>query len=147
MKKPKRVGEAEWKAVESPELTEREFKRMRPASQVVPRVVKASRRARGRPKQDVTKESVSMRLSPTVLDHFRGQGPGWQTRINDFLVTVVDVVGRESMPRTEVTKKLWAYIKRSQLQAPIGKRVPRNVAGGSYIRRGVAVRRLREVKR
>lgn len=117
MKKPKRVGEAEWKAVESPELTEREFKRMRPASQAVPRVVEASRRARGRPKQEITKELVSMRLSPTVLAHFRGQGPGWQTRVNSFLVEFVAIVGGGNMPRTEVTKKLWDYIKRNQLQA------------------------------
>jgi chromatin remodeling complex protein RSC6 len=32
------------------------------------------------------------------------------------------VVGRGPMPRTEVTKKLWAYIKKNRLQDPNNKR-------------------------
>lgn len=32
------------------------------------------------------------------------------------------VVGRGPMPRTEVTKKLWAYIKSRKLQDPKNKR-------------------------
>ena len=32
------------------------------------------------------------------------------------------VVGKGPMPRTEVTKKLWAYIKRKKLQDPKNKR-------------------------
>jgi chromatin remodeling complex protein RSC6 len=32
------------------------------------------------------------------------------------------VVGRGPMPRTEVTKKLWAYIKKNKLQDPKNKR-------------------------
>ena len=33
-----------------------------------------------------------------------------------------DVVGKGPMPRTEVTKKLWAYIKTRKLQDPKNKR-------------------------
>ena len=131
MKRPKRVSEIDWKAVESPELTEREFKRMRPASRVVPKVVEAALRARGRPKQEITKELVSMRLSPTVLAHFRGQGPGWQTRVNSFLGEFVTIVGGRNMPRTEVTKRLWDYIKRNQLQATNIRRSRRINESGS----------------
>jgi uncharacterized protein (DUF4415 family) len=40
---------------------------------------------RGRPKGDANKIPVSIRLSPEVLDHFRGTGPGWQTRIDETL--------------------------------------------------------------
>lgn len=40
---------------------------------------------RGRPKGDANKVPVSIRLSPEVLDHFRGTGPGWQTRIDETL--------------------------------------------------------------
>jgi uncharacterized protein (DUF4415 family) len=40
---------------------------------------------RGRPKSDSPKQAVNLRLDPDVLDHFRGTGPGWQTRINDAL--------------------------------------------------------------
>lgn len=33
------------------------------------------------------------------------------------------VVGNKAMPRTEVTKKLWAYIKKNNLQDPKNKRM------------------------
>ena len=33
--------------------------------------------------------------------------------------TLADVIGSKAMPRTEVTKKLWAYIKRNKLQDKI----------------------------
>lgn len=33
------------------------------------------------------------------------------------------IVGKGSMPRTEVTKKLWAYIKRNKLQDEVNKRM------------------------
>ena len=33
-----------------------------------------------------------------------------------------EVVGKGPMPRTEVTKKLWAYIKKKKLQDPENKR-------------------------
>jgi uncharacterized protein (DUF4415 family) len=31
------------------------------------------------------KDAVSLRLDRAVIDHFRGQGAGWQTRINEAL--------------------------------------------------------------
>jgi uncharacterized protein (DUF4415 family) len=42
----------------------------------------------GRPKAAVTKEMISLRLSPDVLSYFRGTGPGWQTRIDAALKKV-----------------------------------------------------------
>lgn len=39
----------------------------------------------GRPKSANPKEVVNLRLAPDVLEHFRSQGPGWQTRINSAL--------------------------------------------------------------
>ena len=33
-----------------------------------------------------------------------------------------EVVGTKPLPRTEVTKKLWAYIKKNKLQDPKNKR-------------------------
>ena len=36
-----------------------------------------------------TKTLVSIRLSPDVLEHFRADGDGWQTRIDDALRDVV----------------------------------------------------------
>lgn len=112
MKRPKRISVADWNAVRSPALKDRELKGLRPAVQVVPDVVIAARRLRGRPKQAITKELVSMRLSPAVLEHFRGQGPGWQTRINAVLEAVVSV-GTAS--GGEAAKKLLDYIDRNLL--------------------------------
>ena len=36
--------------------------------------------------------------------------------------TLAEVVGSKAMPRTEVTKKLWAYIKKNGLQDKKNKR-------------------------
>ncbi|MFN3779346.1 MAG: BrnA antitoxin family protein [Brevundimonas aurantiaca] len=40
---------------------------------------------RGRPKAEVTKEQVSLRLDRDVLAKWRATGPGWQGRINELL--------------------------------------------------------------
>jgi chromatin remodeling complex protein RSC6 len=37
--------------------------------------------------------------------------------------TLAEVVGAKPMPRTEVTKKLWAYIKKNGLQDKKNKRM------------------------
>lgn len=44
-------------------------------------------RPRGRPAKapEERKEKVTLRLSPDVLAHYRAQGPGWQTRIDETL--------------------------------------------------------------
>lgn len=33
-----------------------------------------------------TKKNVTIRLSQEVIDHFKKDGKGWQTRLNDFLL-------------------------------------------------------------
>lgn len=40
---------------------------------------------RGRPKAEVHKVPVTVRLDPDVVEFFRESGPGWQTRMNDAL--------------------------------------------------------------
>jgi upstream activation factor subunit UAF30 len=35
---------------------------------------------------------------------------------------LAEVVGSKAMPRTEITKKLWAYIKKNKLQDKVNKR-------------------------
>ena len=42
------------------------------------------RRPRG-PQKAPTKQLVSVRLDREVIEHFKAQGPGWQTRMNDAL--------------------------------------------------------------
>ena len=54
-----------------------------------PDLVEAERlgaiRRLGRPKSPAPKEAINIRLDPDVLAHFRADGPGWQSRINDAL--------------------------------------------------------------
>lgn len=85
--KPKRTKKPDPYLVDkdNPEWTEEMFRKARPAAEVVPQVVEAWRRARGRPPKETTKQQVTLRLSPEVLDYFRKQGRGWQTRIDEVL--------------------------------------------------------------
>ncbi len=50
---------------------------------------------RGRPKATITKERITIRLSPDVVDAFRSTGQGWQTRVDtavrDWLKTLSPV--------------------------------------------------------
>jgi uncharacterized protein (DUF4415 family) len=58
--------------------------RVRPAHEVVPDVVAAARRFRGKQRAP-TKRLISMRLDRDVIEEFRATGPGWQSRINEVL--------------------------------------------------------------
>jgi uncharacterized protein (DUF4415 family) len=66
------------------ELTDEHFKRMRPATEVVPEIVAAYRRSRG-PQKAPTKQLISIRLDRDLIEHFRERGAGWQRDINDTL--------------------------------------------------------------
>jgi uncharacterized protein (DUF4415 family) len=39
----------------------------------------------GRPKADATKVPIAIRLSPDVVEYFKGTGAGWQSRIDAAL--------------------------------------------------------------
>jgi uncharacterized protein (DUF4415 family) len=74
------------------ELTDEDFKRMRPASEVLPELFGAKLAAEmlkpkknGRPRSESPKIVTGIRLDPEVLTHFRASGKGWQTRINKVL--------------------------------------------------------------
>ena len=89
-------SQADWDAVsDSPEWTEEDFARARPAREVLPpeffvelEKARAERRGRG-PQKAPTKKLVSLRLSRDVIDYFKAGGPGWQTRIDEALARVV----------------------------------------------------------
>lgn len=51
------------------------------------RAALAKKRKRGQrgPQLAPTKQSVSVRYSPEVLEYFRATGSGWQTRMNEAL--------------------------------------------------------------
>ncbi len=44
----------------------------------------------GRPKSEVTKQPVSIRLSSEVLEYFKSTGKGWQTRMDEVLKAYVN---------------------------------------------------------
>lgn len=72
---------------ENPEWTEEETRRSMPFS-ALPESLQA--KMRGRPKADVTKERITIRLSTEVVERFRRGGRGWQTRMNDALKDWLD---------------------------------------------------------
>ncbi len=68
------------------ELTAADFKRARPAAEVLPKLIgkqAAARllRPRGRPKSPDAKVSISLRIPPETLARWKASGPGWQTRM------------------------------------------------------------------
>ena len=67
------------------DLTDEEWARFRPASEVLPPSLLARLRSPGRPKAEVTKERITIRLSPEVVGAFRASGSGWQTRMDAAL--------------------------------------------------------------
>ena len=69
---------------DNPEWTEEDFKRARPASELPPEILAAFPRTRGA-QAAAKKVPVSIRLSPQVVEYFKAQGPGWQSRIDDVL--------------------------------------------------------------
>jgi uncharacterized protein (DUF4415 family) len=76
--------------VDVPEWTDATFQKARRAKDAIPglfsaKVAEKLLRPRGRPKLERTKQLVSLRLSPDVLQYFRNRGPGWQTRIDETL--------------------------------------------------------------
>ncbi|WP_010189177.1 BrnA antitoxin family protein [Sphingomonas sp. PAMC 26605] len=45
---------------------------------------------RGRPKSEAPKVEVKIRLDAKTVEHLRGSGPGWQTRVNALLGQLVE---------------------------------------------------------
>ena len=70
------------------ELTKEDFKRMRPAKEVVPEIVKAYKEGRLKvrgPQKRPTKVQMTLRLSREVVEFFKSRGKGWQSRMNEAL--------------------------------------------------------------
>lgn len=73
---------------DNPVWTEADFGRARPARAVVPHLVAAYERRRGRP-AGRKKEVISLSVDKDVLAALRATGAGWQTRVNDLLKAAV----------------------------------------------------------
>jgi len=75
------IKQKNWDAVDSPPLSDDLLKKMRPVRELHP---DRPSRLHGHQKSPV-KIPVSIRLSPEVIEHFKSEGKGWQTRINTIL--------------------------------------------------------------
>ena len=82
-------SKADWDEVsESPELSEADFAKAKPARDILPEsffaTIEAQQRDKVTAKED-TQETVSLRLDRDVLAEFRKRGKDWQARINRTL--------------------------------------------------------------
>ncbi len=81
----KRYTARDMRAVsDNPEWTKDDFVRAKTFDEVFPTM----RKGRG-PNRAPTKQQVTLRLSPDVVDYFKAEGPGWQSRIDETLVKIV----------------------------------------------------------
>ncbi|MEO6840138.1 MAG: BrnA antitoxin family protein [Bradyrhizobium sp.] len=87
-KKPragKGYGKKDWDAVsDNPKLTDEQLSKARPFAEVLPELAASIRRGRG-PNKAPTKKLVSLRLSGQVIEKYKADGPGWQSRIDQDL--------------------------------------------------------------
>ena len=110
---------------ENPEWTSEDFRRARPALEVLPKeAVEAIRRYRGQrgPQKRPTKELISLRVDRDVVAAYRATGAGWQTRANEALRVYATKTGFRGRA---------AYAKKASLGT-------RTVRRGGAKRRGVA---------
>lgn len=76
---------------DNPEWTREDMAKSRPAAEVLPQLIGGEaaeellRRGRGRPPKEERKVNQTLRIDPDVLQAYRQQGKGWQTRINEVL--------------------------------------------------------------
>ncbi|MFP4085579.1 MAG: BrnA antitoxin family protein [Desulfobacteraceae bacterium] len=86
MRKDENISQKDLQSVESPPLTDEILARMRPVAESHPEIPS---RVRG-PQKTPTKKSTTIRLNAEVIEFFKAQGNGWQTKINDVLQEYVD---------------------------------------------------------
>src|SRR3954465_1070034 len=70
---------------DNPPLSASMLRKMRPAAEVVPRIVAAAKRGPGRPKTENAKVLISLRLPPDIIAAYKATGEGWQTRMSSAL--------------------------------------------------------------
>jgi uncharacterized protein (DUF4415 family) len=98
MAKGKRIADED-----IPEMTAADFARAKPMRKVMPKVVAAMKRGRGRPKSPAPKARVSLRLDRDVVAAYKATGEGWQSRINDTLAHAIGL--KRDKPRVKAEKR------------------------------------------
>ena len=66
------------------EITSADLKGFRPAREALPASLRKKVGVRG-PQKAPTKERITIRLTPEVVQRFRATGDGWQTRVDAAL--------------------------------------------------------------
>lgn len=66
------------------EITAADLENFRPSQQALPASLRKKIGVRG-PQKAPTKERITIRLSPEVVQRFRATGDGWQTKIDAAL--------------------------------------------------------------
>jgi uncharacterized protein (DUF4415 family) len=84
-------------------MTEADFARARPMKDVMPQIVEAMKRGRGRPKLETPKARVPRRLDSEVVAAYKATGEGWQSRINDTLAHAIGI--KKTKPRARAEKR------------------------------------------
>jgi uncharacterized protein (DUF4415 family) len=75
---------------ENPKWTRETFRKAKPAREVFPQLeFPEPRKGRG-PQKSPVKVQTTIRLDDDIVAHFKTQGRGWQSRINDALRDVVE---------------------------------------------------------
>ena len=71
---------------DNPEWTDEMFARARAEEHLLPADVRGLiKRPLGRPPQSVVKQAVKLRLDPDIIQRFKSEGRGWQSRMNEAL--------------------------------------------------------------
>lgn len=104
--------------VEMPELTPEKLKGARSFADLL--AAKGIRRP-GRPPSEDPKVRITIRLDTAVVEHFRAKGAGWQTRLNEALVGVVESDKRAppQLPRGHSASQA-----KTATRKPAAKKVP-----------------------
>ena len=66
------------------EIQSADLKSFRPAAEILPASLRRKVGVRG-PQKAPTKQRITIRLSPEVVERFRATGDGWQTRVDAAL--------------------------------------------------------------
>lgn len=88
----KKLSPPDWADDDLPEWTEDQWDRaeIRIGDEII-RPAQGTLTKRGRPKLDNPKRQVTIRLDDEVIERFRAQGAGWQSRVNAELRKVLGI--------------------------------------------------------
>ena len=72
---------------DNPPLTAEQIRELRPTREVLAEL--GIPMPKGRPRVELPKRQVTLRLDEAVVEHFKRGGKGWQTRINETLAAAI----------------------------------------------------------